>query len=190
MCRQRLWFWLPLFLVWCGWPFRAEALDFAYEKAFKLELATIIHARPKYLWGGCSHESTGLDCSGYLFLAARRAGMPVRRTTARRMALGESGWAGRTIPLEAVRELDLCWWTFKPTRPDGHVGAFWKPLQRQAMTQSPRDSHAVSSAKKMGEQVLQVTHASPRRGIVVDRLRGRLKTSLTKVRRLTLGGLK
>ncbi|MFH0821501.1 MAG: NlpC/P60 family protein [Pseudomonadota bacterium] len=153
-----------LSIAFPGWSFKdeAHALGPDYSSAFKRELRIIMEARPKYLFGGSTDERAGLDCSGYLFLAARRAGMPVRRTTARRMALGEGGWHGREIPLSRANDLDLVWWTLHPNNPSGHVGVFWDDRRHAA-------------------------HASSTRGVVVDRLIGILKKSITKVRRLTLG---
>jgi len=104
----------------------------------------------------------GLDCSGYLSLAARWAGLPVRRTTARRMAAGDGGWVGIDIPPDSATDLDLAFWTFEERRPDGHVGAFYGGN-------------------------LRVTHASYSRGVVVEPLKGYLQTTLSRVRKLTIG---
>ncbi len=158
-----------MFLL-CFWGFsgcasRAEALSLEYAKAFGRELQSIINKNPRYLWGGSSDESKGLDCSGYLFLAARRAGMPVRRTTAGLMAEGHGGWTGKTVAFEDVDGLDLVFWTFKNSRPNGHVGAGWDAGGK-------------------------VTHASFRRGVVIDEFKGRLKSAVTKIIRLTLGDKK
>ena len=104
----------------------------------------------------------GVDCSGYLYLAGRRAGMPVKRSTSKRMAQGLDGWVGKDVPSGKEQELDLPFWTFKPDRPNGHVGVFWEKGK--------------------------VTHASPSRDrVVVDKLKGVLKSKLSLIRRLTLG---
>lgn len=109
------------------------------------------------------NERQGLDCSGYLFLAAKRAGLPVKRTTAARMARGECGWTGRRVAACADAEkLDLGFWTFDKARPHGHAGAF---------------------LGKGGP----VTHASSSRGVVAEPLKGTLERTLSMARRLTLG---
>jgi hypothetical protein len=126
----------------------------------------IIAKHPKYSWGGAQDLQQGLDCSGYLFLAAKWAAIPgITRTTADRMSHGLGGWNGRDIPLNSAAECDLVFWTFQQTRPQGHVGA-------------------VMSAQKGKEKV---THSSATRGVVVDRLDGFLLKTLTRIRRLSIG---
>jgi cell wall-associated NlpC family hydrolase len=125
-------------------------------------LRAIVALKPAYRWGGAISERAGLDCSGYLFLAAKRAGLPVKRTTSARMAVGEGGWVGRCIPREEADAADLCFWTFDERRPHGHVGAF---------------------LGKGGP----ATHASSRRGVVVEPLIGALDRAFSMARRLTLG---
>jgi cell wall-associated NlpC family hydrolase len=122
----------------------------------------LIEQKPKYTWGGATDPREGLDCSGYLSLAAHRAGLPVRRTTAGRMALGDGGWIGLDVPSESATDLDLAFWTFQERRPDGHVGAFYGGS-------------------------LRVTHASYRKGVEVEPLADYLKRTLSRVRRLTIG---
>jgi hypothetical protein len=78
------------------------------------------------------------------------------------MALGDAGWVGIDVPPESATDLDLAFWTFTQRRPDGHVGAFYGGS-------------------------LSVTHASYRRGVVVQPLKGYLQTTLSRVRRLTIG---
>jgi len=154
-------------------PFKADALGPDYARAFKLELATIIHAHPRYVWGGSESEAKGLDCSGYLFLAARRAGMPVRRTTAIRMAAGESGWTSIPVPeLASGRDLDIVWWTLKASRPNGHVGIIW--------------GIGRAGGRKAAEE-FQVSHASGSRGVIVEKIRGWIVRKMTAIRRLTIG---
>lgn len=154
--------WLLLSSACSGWLSRAEALGPEYAHLFELELATLIHSQPRYVWGGIDEE-TGVDCSGYLFLAARRAGMPVRRTTSVRMAEGEAGWSGVAIVRGDHRHLDLIFWTFKPHRPNGHTGVVWRDPNR-------------------------VTHASLSKGhVVVAPIVGELDRGLTKIIRLTIG---
>lgn len=122
----------------------------------------LIEQNPKYTWGSASDPREGLDCSGYLSLAAHWAGLPVRRTTARRMALGDGGWIGLDVPPESATDLDLAFWTFQERRPDGHVGAFYGGR-------------------------LRVTHASYRKGVVVEPFAGYLKRTLSRVKKLTIG---
>jgi hypothetical protein len=129
---------------------------------FERELQKIIDRRPRYVWGGSESEAKGLDCSGYIFLAARRAGLNVRRTTAIRMAEGESGWKGMTLSSIDKDHLDLIFWTFKTERPHGHVGAVW---------QHPK----------------QATHASSSKGcVVVAPIKGPLEDNISLIRRLEL----
>lgn len=108
----------------------------------------------------------GVDCSGYLFLAAKWAGIPgVTRTTSQRMAMGLGGWVGRDIDFTEADECDLPFWTFRKARPYGHVGVFLRhPCGMPA-----------------------VTHASSTRGVVLGDLTGPLLRNLSKVRRLTIG---
>lgn len=81
------------------------------------------------------------------------------------MSLGLGGWHGKDIDLADADECDLPFWTFKEQRQNGHVGAFLRGLD--------------------GE--MQVTHASRRRGVVLDDLQGVLVQKLIKLRRLTIG---
>jgi hypothetical protein len=112
--------------------------------AFEEELDRIIERRPKYVWGGSEDESKGLDCSGMLFLAARRAGVPVRRTTAVRMAAGESGWTHIRVSRGEHDHLDTVWWTLKPGRPCGHVGVVWRDQDRVAHASSSHGATVVT----------------------------------------------
>jgi cell wall-associated NlpC family hydrolase len=97
------------------------------EKSYEREIRHIVKQNPRYVWGGASSEDSGLDCSGFLFLAAKRASIPgVGRTTAYNMARGLSGWIGVNVQLRDVDPADLVFFTFKPKpgkqlRPDGHV---------------------------------------------------------------------
>ena len=92
------------------------ALAPQYETALKQNLWLIIWKHPKYTWGGAESEEKGIDCSGYLYLAAKRAGIPVRRTTAIQMEAGLAGWTGKNVTLDDAGELDILWWTW-PTSP-------------------------------------------------------------------------
>ena len=176
-------FLLLLSLVSFGSACRAEALGAAYARAFRFELQSIIDVHPRYAWGGAENEKSGLDCSGYLYLAARRAGFPVRRTTARRMARGEGGWIGHPVARDRLKLLDLVFWTFQERRTNGHVGAVWRTPKR-GMQGDPR---RVPGKGPVEKPFAQVTHASSRRGVVVDPLTGRLSEKHTKTIRLTIG---
>ena len=72
-----------------------------------------------YVWGGESRHEGGVDCSGAIFNVQKRIGRPVPRTTARKyfvLASGErKGWREAGCG-------DWIWWTFKPSRPHGHIG--------------------------------------------------------------------
>jgi cell wall-associated NlpC family hydrolase len=126
----------------------------------------IMAERPVYAWGGSTQPGRGLDCSGYVFLAAKWAAIPgITRTTSRRMALGMGGWSGRDIAFAEADEGDLAFWTMEIRRPFGHVGVFL------------RDRDGMPA----------VAHASRRRGVTLAEIRGRLLNNLTKVRRLTIG---
>jgi hypothetical protein len=154
---------LLLFSAFFGWQSRAEALGPGYARAFHWELKCIIELKPKYLWGGSTDEKKGLDCSGYVFLAAKRAGMPVRRTTSDRMAEGECGWEGVRVFRDEVRHLDLVFWTMKEKRPNGHVGVFYLDADH-------------------------VTHASSKHNrVVVVPVQGILETAITGCSRLSIG---
>ncbi len=121
---------------------------------------------PKYLRGGASDLEEGLDCSGYVYLAAKWAGIPgICRTTSFRMSQGFGGWSGRDIKLSDADECDLLFWTFSKNQPFGHVGALL------------RGPHGCK----------QAAHASPRLGVVLRPLKGSLTQNLSKVRRLTIG---
>lgn len=151
----------------CSATFDAFALDITYERAFVRELRFIIAKNPRYTWGGAADLTKGLDCSGYVYLAGKWAGIPgIVRTTSYRMALGLDGWIGVDVPIEQAQQCDLSFWTWKktPHRSDGHVGVF---------------------LTDKGE--LRVTHASSSKGVVLVPIRGVLRTDLSKVRRLTLG---
>lgn len=158
---------LSLLSALCFATFDALALDITYRRAFVRELRFIIGQHPRYTWGGATDLTKGLDCSGYVYLAGKWAGIPgIVRTTSYRMALGLDGWIGVDVPHEQAQECDLCFWTWKksPARINGHVGVF---LTRKG--------------------VLQVTHASSSRGVVLVPMRGVLRTDLSRVRRLTIG---
>jgi len=169
MIRRRA---VTLWLLWClslgpcsAGP-DAFALAEPYQRSFRDQLTFIIAKHPHYAWGGASDLEKGLDCSGYLFLAAKWAGIPgITRTTSAKMAAGLGGWASREIDLQRAGACDLVFWTFRDDRPNGHVGALLLD----------RAGHRT------------VTHASQYRGVVREELNGRLREKMTGVRRLTIG---
>jgi len=144
----------------------AWGLAEAYKRSLKGQLQFIVAKHPKYTWGGSTDLEKGLDCSGYIFLAAKWAGIPgITRTTAARMADGLGGWASKEVNLHEAEECDLPFWTFDEKRKNGHVGAFLNDRDRRRA----------------------VTHAGVHAGVVLEPLVGRLRESLSKVRRLTIG---
>jgi len=147
-------------------PSQTLGLGINYEAAWEKQLKIIIAAHPRYVWGGAEDETKGLDCSGYLYLSARRAGFPVHRTTALHMRAGGGGWLGVDIMFRDSRQLDIVWWTFSQGRPHGHVGILIR--------------HPVHG-------IPAVTHASSKRGVVVDYVAGRLLGDLSATRRLKIG---
>lgn len=147
-------------------PGMAHALGVGYADTFCKNIQTIIDAHPRYVWGGSVSEAKGLDCSGYIYLGAKRSGFPVFRTTARNMRLGLGGWIGYDLSVFDSEALDLVWWTFTATRPDGHIGILWR--DRDGM---PTVTHASGSAK----------------GVVVGFLQGSLFRDISGIRRLRFG---
>lgn len=107
----------------------SHGLNPSLEKGFEREIRNIVKQNPRYVWGGSTSEALGLDCSGFLFLAAKRAAIPgVQRTTAYNMARGASGWTGHVKQLREIDPCDLVFFTWRPKpgkvlRPDGHVAA-------------------------------------------------------------------
>jgi cell wall-associated NlpC family hydrolase len=147
-------------------PEASWAFGKAYRDSFRRQLSFIVSKKPAYAWGGSACIEQGLDCSGYLFLAAKWAGIPgITRTTAHRMSLGLGGWASRSEKSADAQECDLVFWTFSTARPNGHVGAFL-------------GTHAGGH---------KVTHASTNRGVIFEPLTASLRKNLTSVRRLTIG---
>ena len=146
-----------------------EAMPTAWKRSFSWHAMAIHKRHPPYVWGGAD-DKKGVDCSGLVFLAAKRAGiLGVTRTTSRNMALGFGGWRGSDVELRDADEADLPFWTWrdKPQRPYGHVGIFLV-------------------GTKSG--LLEVLHASSsRHTTVVQPLEGVFVRDLAKVRRLTIG---
>ncbi len=144
------------------------ALNGHYAESFRKNMWLIIDRHPHYSWGGAESEQKGVDCSGYLYLAARRSGVPVIRVTALQMRNGAGGWIGKDTNLKQAGELDIVFWTWKesPNRPHGHVGAF-------------------IAGRQSG--LLEVTHSSSSRGVIVQELKGQLLTDISAIRNLTIG---
>ena len=169
MTRKRvLTLWLLLFsLLAQSFAGReAHGLSPQFSASFRRQLNFIVARNPRYVWGGSNAIESGLDCSGYIYLAAKWAGLPgITRTTSSRMAQGLGGWTSISVNLESAEELDLVFWTFSVTRPDGHVGAFLK------ITPNGR----------------VVTHASSSRGVIAEPLGRRLTETISRVRRLNMG---
>ena len=160
--------WLPLcsLLAQSFAGHECRAFRSEYRNSFKRQLEFIVSKKPRYAWGGSNDISSGLDCSGYLYLAAKWAGVPgVTRTTACRMALGLGGWTSRPVAIDASQDCDLVFWTFSPTRQNGHVGALLKA--------APKDR--------------VVAHASTLRGVIAEPLNKFPAKSLSGLRRLTIG---
>ena len=156
---------LLLALSFAG-PEASWAFGKAYRDSFRRQLSFIVSKKPAYAWGGSASIEQGLDCSGYLFLAAKWAGIPgITRTTAHRMSLGLGGWDSNPARLGQIQECDLVFWTFSAARPNGHVGAFL-------------EDHAGGH---------KVTHASTSRGVISEPFTASLRKNLTSVRRLTIG---
>ena len=84
------------------------------------------------------------------------------------MRTGVGGWIGKDTDLVHAGELDLVWWTWidKPHRPHGHVGVFL-------------------IGRKSG--LMEVTHSSSSRGVVVQELKGLLFRDISAIRNLKIG---
>jgi hypothetical protein len=144
------------------------ALDGHYADSFRKNLWIIIDRHPAYSWSGSESEQKGVDCSGYIYLAAKRSGIPVKRITAIQMRFGTGGWIGKDANLGDAGELDLVWWTWidKPHRPHGHVGV-------------------VLTGRQSG--LFEVTHSSSSKGVVVQELKGYLFRDISAIRRIDVG---
>lgn len=142
-------------LVWhgCIATHDAHALSLGERTSVLIEAEIILDKHPKYVFGGHESEERGLDCSGFVYLVYRRAGLNVGRTTSRKMRLGLSGWDGVELDDEPFQVGDLVFWTWRgrPDRPDGHVGI----IIRIGILE-------------------EVAHASARRGVVQDPVQGSL----------------
>lgn len=85
-------------------------------------IGEVLALRPVYRWGFADERY--VDCSGFCFLVARRAGKMVRRVNAAQMAEGRGGWAHERVDMARVDDGDLIWFGFPGGREYGHVG-FW-----------------------------------------------------------------
>lgn len=153
-------------------PLTSNALSDGYKTHFKKNLLFMSQAKSKYVWGAKGDVKDGIvqvDCSGYVYAAANRAGMPVKRTTSLRMSMGLDGWNSKKVTLDEVDETDMCFFTWKtsPQRPNGHVGV---------LIVSPSSG------------LLEVSHASSSKGMVTfNQLRASFLRDLTVTRALTFG---
>lgn len=164
-CLLALWV-----LLWLG--FFADkpvlALSPELEASFQEQLLWIAERSPAYTWGGSESLERGLDCSGYIFLAAKWAGIPgVKRTTSRRMAEGEDGWEGDETTFAQKKATDIVFYTWQLhfDRPDGHTGAVVRYRDR-----------------------LGLAHASSgKRRVVVVPFEGVLRDDISRIKRLRMG---
>lgn len=101
----------------------ADAMTKKQALCVELELYYSYENKTKYVWGG-TDLARGADCSGSLFRACRRCGVPVLRTTSYRMlSENASGWEGAEIGIEdAYPGATLTGFTLKSSRPLGHIG--------------------------------------------------------------------
>lgn len=147
------------------------------ESSFLREVLYILSKAPKYVWGGID-IILGVDCSGLIFAAAKRAGIPgITRTTAYHMAMGHGGWIGVDVELADATPSDMTFWTWKdkPDRPYGHVGVLIAKGQPNPITRP----------------VYTVVHASgSKKRVVKQNLTGVFMRDLTRVRHLTIGETK
>ncbi len=143
-----------------------DALSAPYLRSFRRQLKFIAGKNPKYTWGGASDLSSGLDCSGYIFLAGKWAGFPgITRTTSYRMSLGLGGWTGATTSMDHAQHGDLVFWTLKESRPNGHVGV----------------------VMERSELHVEVAHSSLAKGVIQENMNAYLIQKTTNIRRLSFG---
>jgi cell wall-associated NlpC family hydrolase len=135
-------------------------MDCAAKIRFAIELQRIIDLAPPYKWGGTTDE--GLDCSGFVYLAAKRAGLPVTRSTSLRMSQGFEGWGGENVKFEAAVSLDIVFWTWSG-RKNGHCGVLFQNQDGK----------------------LVVAHASFTKGVIVVPMVGTFIKNLSLIRRLS-----
>lgn len=145
-----------------------------WEKSFDSALRDGIRMRYPYVWGGYDPTkeiwdvkakiwASGLDCSGFMYWAALRAGIPgVRRSDVSRMARGLDGWVGTDRLLGELAEMDLI-----INNHGKHIGA------------AIRDDDGLPGFAHAGSKGTQIV---PLRGWVLD--------TAIKGRRLTIGDKK
>ncbi len=110
--------WLACSLAW-ALPSAESTEAHLWQKALRVNIQRMLGA--PYVWGGTRFK--GADCSGALWRILKESGYHFPRTTARKM------WVvleGKDIPGWRDGAFgDLVWWTFKPSRPFGHIGIIW-----------------------------------------------------------------
>jgi hypothetical protein len=102
----------------------------------------LIRMGTPYVWGGKDPDEVmtwgidkgkkGVDCSGAEFYKWHKAGASFPRTTSRKMWLGV--WPGQNIEkkdgaLEYAHFPHQIYFTYKPSRPQGHVGVVMYPME-------------------------------------------------------------
>lgn len=150
----------------------------ADEKSFLQYLHILEQKNIPYVWGGANEErpEMGLDCSGFIYVAARKSGaLACHRTTALEMQKRNGGWVGIDLGsdsggLRRASEGDIIWWTWKgKPRIHGHIGI---------LTRDRSGSPAV-------------IHASQSRGrVLVEEVKGRLLDDISWLRRPQIWGAK
>lgn len=152
-------------------PLQALALSDGYKWRMRSEAKFLLTGKPIiYTWGAADARSLKADCSGYIYSLAKYAGIPVKRTTSVRMAMGLDGWSSIPVRLEDTDEIDLLFFTWPEsakTRPNGHVGMLL-------------ESHK--------SELLEVTHASAsKKQVIIQQYTPYLIKNTTAIRRLTHG---
>ena len=139
-----------------------------------MQLKDIAAKKPVYVKGGATDPSKGLDCSGYLYLAAKWAGIPgPRRTTSFNMSQGIDGWSSDVIPFFTMaQDVDIAFWTWAktPWKINSHTGTFLRGEPKE----------------KQGDDGLSVAHAGSR-GVAIVPFRGVFVNDLSLIRRLNIG---
>lgn len=94
--------------------------------AWQAAINELLEHNPRYRYGAHITErpEDPKDCSGSLFWAARKAGFPVKRTTAARMMWGDDGWSGYPVVYVDGGAGDLIGFLMQPRSRDvDHIGA-------------------------------------------------------------------
>lgn len=149
----------------------AFALSDGYRWRMRSEAKFLLTGKPiVYTWGAADARGLKADCSGYIYSIAKYAGLPVKRTTSARMALGLDLWTSVPLKIEDVDEIDLLFFTWPEsakTRLNGHVGMLL-------------ESHR--------SDLMEVTHASSvKKQVIIQQYTPYLIKSTTAIRRLTFG---